>query len=146
LIAATILAASTASAQVYSSGCRGATMSDLARCAAKKMPPPLAETEPEIEGVAPLVSQTVRPSALGGALQPSNLRSLPPVVGGGATTPALTADSLPDGVIGLEPLASLTDDPTSPFYGLARNSSRRQMRRFDPFANIGAGSFGLPDR
>jgi hypothetical protein len=88
----------------------------------------------------------VRPSALGGALQPSNLRSPPPVVGGGATTPALTADSLPDGVIGLDPQASLTDDPTSPFYGLARNSSRRQMRRFDPFANIGAGSFGLPDR
>jgi hypothetical protein len=144
LIAAMIVAGSAASAQVYGANCRGETMSDLARCAAARMPPP--ETAPVAEEVAPLTSRKVRPSALGGALQPSNLRSAPPVVGSALTPPPMTAGALPGGVVQVDPLANLTRDPTSPFYGLAGSTARRPVLGYDPLSESGIGGFGLPDR
>lgn len=143
LVAAALLVAPAAEAQSYAPNCRGETMSALARCAARSAPQatvtPLGTDPGET-----LTARSVQPRSLGGALQPSNLRAEPPVVGGSASLLATTPAS-PGVIAGFDPLSGLTDDPASPVYGLGGiNGQRRTM--FDPMAGSGIGNYGIPIR
>lgn len=138
VIAATLLAASAASAQVYGSGCRGTSISALAGCVAARTPPPVASPAPEeyLEEVEPLTTRTVRRSTLGGAIQRSDLRTPPPVVNR-AAAPTLAPSAASGGIVSFEPLNGLTDDPNSVLNGTARrDSARGQILRYDPLVGI----------